>query len=397
MNKLQVNINVYRFFQGYVWDFRTYPDYSVSTYFSRKKVYILDLSDITGTTLFDDIKDIFMCAFSNKEPYAYTSKSFPYLFSIKDFILQSNYNDFSDINNVKNATSEWTKYWSNKGLKYLHSLKNVIASCKFTLLEYRDTRIGLDRNFWRYADLKINKERLNKSREFNSINFWLIENEENRNLTKIWFKYLIGSTEMSYTTIYNMYNVFYRFVNHIDISLLEVTHENVERFIGQMTTSADYTNHLLTYISDFYKYMQVKKIYDKKIPVMATDYMKVKNKYVHNTVSDYTILEIFRNLHTLPDDLLLIYLINLFTGIRISDICMMTTDCLYTSEHGYFLMHNCQKMQNVGAIPISKELYDLIQNRIESVNEMKYKYLFPSARNKSLPSKSSTYRCKMQY
>ena len=47
MNKAEVtDINAHRFFKGYVWDFKTYPDEEVAEYFSRKKITAIDVSDI---------------------------------------------------------------------------------------------------------------------------------------------------------------------------------------------------------------------------------------------------------------------------------------------------------------------------------------------------------------
>lgn len=398
MNKKQiVDFNIKSFFKGCVWDFQTYPDKEIAEHFSHKKTYRLDLSGIVGTSLFNDIKDIFVCVFANGEPYTYKSTAFPYMFSIHEFMTTQGYEDFSQISNAKKADEEWQAFWSNKGRKYLNDLQHIISKCIFILNEYRDTRTGLDRNFWRLSDMKINDERLNKSTSRAVMDFWKIENEENRELLKLWFKHLIGGTELAYSTIYQRFFLCNMFVSYLgDKSLLDVTHSDIEDYRSKANLAADRNNHLISDLNGFYKYLQVKKVFNGKIPVNELDVMENKPKYIKTSVSDYTITKIFKHLHTLKDSYMLMYLINLFTGIRISDICQLKTDCLYTNEHGFFLAHDCQKMQDTGAIPICKELYDLINERIAWANSNNCKYLFPSEKDKSLPYNSQTYRRNMQ-
>lgn len=398
MNKYNVSdFNIKKFFKGCVWNFKDYPDEEIAKYFSKKNNTVIDLSDIQNTALFTDIKDIFVCIFANGEPYTYKSKAFPSLVCLKDFMLQQGYKNFADISDADEADKKWQQYWSDKGKRYLHDLRYVISNCCFILKEYRDTRKGLERNYWRLEDMSINDERLNKSKEFSIMNFWRIKNEDNREVLKSWFKYLIGGTELAYSTIYEKFSLCCPFVNDIgDSSLLEVTHETIDDYLAKVKFSSDRNNHFLNNIKELFTYLTVKKLFAGEIPVIEHDFMPNVTKYIHNTVDESTILELFRHIHKLSDCYMLMFLINLFTGIRISDICQLEKDCLYKSGYGYFLRHKCQKMQDAGAIPISKELYDLIQKRIDYCAEKKYKYLFPAEKNKTLPYNSGTYRRNMQ-
>ncbi len=398
MNKKQiVEFNIKSFFRGCVWDFRTYPDKEIAEHFSNKKTFLLDLSGIVGTTLFNDIKDIFVCVFANEEPYTYKSKAFPYMLSIHEFMIEQGYEDFSHISDGGKADEEWQAFWNSRGRRYLHDLQYVISNCIFILNEYRDTRTGLDRNFWRLSDMNINDERLNKSKEFTVMNFWKIENAENRELLKLWLKHLIGGTELAYSTIYERFSLCNMFITYLgDKSLLDVSHSDIEDYRSKANLHADRNNHLISNLNEFYRYLQVKNRFNGKIPVNEQDTMTDRPKYIKTSVSDHTIGEIFKHIHTLQNSYMLMYLINLFTGIRISDICQLKKNCLYENEHGYFLAHDCQKMQDVGAIPICKELYDLIRARIKWANSNNYEYLFPSENNKKLPYNSGTYRRNMQ-
>lgn len=399
MNKTQItDFGLKSFFKGCAWDFRAYPDKEIADYFSRKRQDCsIDLSGIAGTTLFDDMKDIFMCVFANGEPYTYRSKAFPSMLHIHKFMLQRGYEDFSHIHGAAKADREWQEFWGGRGRTYLHDLLHVISNCKFILDEYRDKRTGLDRNYWRLSDMKINDERLDKTKGLCIMNFWKIENEENRELVKLWFKHLIGGTELAYSTIYGRFVLISMFLSFVgEKSLLDVAHEDINGYRRKAQLNAGRNNQLMNDLAALYKYLQAKGKYDGKIPVGAQDMMDNVPKYIKTSVSDYTILEIFKHLHKLREPYKLMYLINLFTGIRISDICQLKTDCLYENEHGYFLAHDCQKMQDAGAIPISRELYDLVKERIAFANKNNHEYLFPSENNKRLPYNSSTYRRNMQ-
>lgn len=398
MNKKQiVDFQTRSFFLGCAWDFRAYPDEEIARHFSHKRGFFLDLSGIAGTGLFNDIKDIFVCAFVNGEPYAYDSKAFPYMLSIHEFMQAQGYETFSCIKDTAKADGEWQAFWGGKGRKCTNGLRYAISQCKYTLEEYRDTRAGLDRNLWRLSDMKINDERLDKSKTLTAMNFWKIGNEENRELLKLWFRHLIGGTELAYSTIYKRFLLCSAFLAYLgDKSLLDLKHSDIEDYRSHARLNADNNNHFIGSINSLYKYLQAKGRFHGKIPVNEQDIMAIVPKYIKTSVSDYTIGEIFRHLHTLPDTCMLMYLINLFTGIRISDICQLKTGCLYENEHGCFLSHDCQKMQDVGAIPISRELYGMIGERIKYAEDNGHEYLFPSENDKTLPYHSGTYRAKMQ-
>ena len=147
MNKTKItDLSINRFFSGYVWDFKTYPNAEIATYFSKKNNTVLDLSAIAGTSLFSDIKDIFMCVFVNGEPYTYKSKAFPSMMFIHEFMLAQGYKDFASIKDGQKADAEWQNYWATvKGKVYLRDLRFVISNCKFILTDYR-VHIPLERN-----------------------------------------------------------------------------------------------------------------------------------------------------------------------------------------------------------------------------------------------------------
>lgn len=398
MNKAAItDFNATRFFRGYAWNFKAYPDDNVAGHFSGKKVASIDLTDIKETQLYYDIRDILVCCMVNGEPYSYTSKIFSTLFLLPGFMVAAGYENFACIDNLEEATEKWCKYLTGAKRTYLPSYQFILASCYHALLEFRDGRSGLDRNIWRMEDIKINNERINKTSSKMQMNFWRIKNKDIREYMKVYFKYLLGGTELAYSTIYGRFCIICNFFNIFEEkSLADITHDDIEAYRVERNDDASRNNHIMYIIDEFYKYMIIKGMYDGQSPISTTDYMHEDRKHKYNTVPDEVIIETFRHLHKLRNDYLLIYLINVFTGIRISDICQLKTDCLYKNNTGFYLSHDVQKMQDVGSIPITKELYELIQKRIAYANKHEHEYLFTSDKDESRPYNARTYRENMK-
>ena len=397
LNKAQIkDFNVASFFRGYVWDFKKYPDKEIAEYFSKKKNTVIDLTDIKDTQLFYDIRDILICCIVNKEPYSYTSKIFPYLLKLKDFMAYAGYENFACINDVEVANSKWQEFVKCKD--YKNKYRKTIENCLLALLEFRDTRTGLNRNIWRLEDLNINKERINKAADKVSMNFWNFHNNTTRELIKSYMKYLLGGTEMAYTTIYGHFSRLHLFfIEFKETSALDITHEDILKFREKHQYNSDTNNHYMHTIESAYKYWKTKNLFIGNIPVLDIDYMPNDRKHKYNSVPEATVLETFKYLHLLKEDYLLVYLINCFTGIRISDICQLKLNCVLKNDVGYFIFHDTQKMQNHDGIPICKELYEMIDNRIQRMKILKTEYLFPSTKNTSMPIRSSAYRSYMKH
>ena len=398
MNKAEItDINVRRFFNGYVWDFKTYPNKEIAEYFTNKKKTVVDVSDTKDTQLYYDIRDIFICCMINGDPYPYTSRYFPLLFLLPDFMSTNGYESFNGIDDLENTSEKWLKYLTDNGRQDLSRCRYFFIKCYYAILEFRDTRKGLERNLWRLEDMKINNERINKAVGQMQLNFWNIVNEDAREYLKVYFRYLLGNTELAYTTIYNRFSRMSQFLNFFkEKSFNDITHDDIDKYRTEGNNSESKNNYLMNDIDECYKYLITKGLCDKVSPIIELDYIQVEQKHKYNTVPDEVIIETFRHLHTLREDYLLIYLINVFTGIRISDICQLTTDCLHKNDTGYYLFHDVQKMQDVGGIPIAKELYELIQKRIAYANSQNYTYLFPSDKDTSRPYCTQTYSRNMK-
>lgn len=401
--KKVIPLHIYNFFRQDILDFKKYPDETIAKHFFRKTdtYSVLHLTTLKGTALYDEIKDIFTSILQNGEPYSYKTKGFPYLFLLPDYMVKKGYDSFSCIKNVNDENKQWAAYWHEKGKKDLKSLSRGISISWFILTEYRDSRTGLERNYWKVDTLKLCEERIDKSSSTcnTSFNFWNIQHEGNRECCKLFIKHLLSNTELAYSTIFNHYNRLSLFLNATDKPISDVVHEDIVNYMNTIPCkTANTQNHILNTLKSFFNYLGMKELYQRSCPVIAEDFVKEYPSYIRKAIPEVTFLELFRHIQKLPENFLLMFLIDAFTGIRISDICQLKTDCLYKNEYGYFIAHNIQKMQKVGSIPISKELYKLIEKRIAYIKNLDYEetYLFPSATKRNTPYLSLTYRNAMK-
>ena len=397
---IKLPTEVDKFFEGDVLDFTEFPDKEISDYFKEKfkNHRVLDLTTVESETKRKEIKDIFKSCIGNRSPYAYKSKYFNYLFYLTELANMFEKDSFLEISEDKCKTLYIQVIEKNKISK--EAIK-IISSFLFVLFELKDTRTGMDRDIWYFKDYNIDETRMNKANAQNSLNFKRIVNTEHRNYIKIWFKYMLGCSELSISTIMNIMSPMVKFSNYFsNKSIFEITEADVTSYIATLTISNNYINSFVNSLSDFYKYMAIKGLTDKPSPVQRHHLKKEKYVPADNLVSEYVILQIFGKLHELDHVHKCMYLINYCTGMRVSDLCQLKVDCLYkdNTDGHYIRVNNCQKMQKTTINLIPPSLYKLLQEQVEKVVALPYKeeYLFPAPSCKNKPFQAQTFRKDMQ-
>lgn len=391
--------SINKFWEQDVLDFRAYPVSDVVTYFQHKRLYSVDLTKIESDVKKEEYKDFLKSIFFKEFPFSYTSQRMPHIFRLQDFLGKASFESIFE--STEQHEKEILDYFSSLGFSSENRSINgamIPEQMKMAVSEFRDKRKGLDRDIWKISELKIPEERINKSASLNSFNFYNIKNIHNKELVKMWFKYLIGSTELSVSSLTNTLSIITGFSNFIgEIKIEDTDRILVLNYLDTLKDLKIYTyNRITNCISDFYKYLAIKETYKNETPILRTDFKQREPEHHFNSVSEYVILQIFRHLYELPFDLKLMYLINYSTGLRVSDLCQLKTDCLLKSEKCYFIRFHIQKMQKDHAVPISAALGELIEKRVQELSKLEYKekYLFPSKPNE--PFKSRKYRSDMK-
>ena len=77
----------------------------------------------------------------------------------------------------------------------------------------------------------------------------------------------------------------------------------------------------------------------------------------------------FNKLHLLPPMLRTMYVLNFCTGMRISDICQLKSNCLITDKGHFFIKHYVQKMKKYQINIIPESVYKMVQEQIKAVKE----------------------------
>lgn len=358
---------------------------------------VIDFTSIKNDTSRQQFRDLLFSIFCREVPYKRASKRLYHVLKLASFM--SNLNGITEIPDSKLKEIYYEHCDKNN---YGKEHKKIIISSKNALLEMYDTRRGFERDTWDKNVFQLPDERVNKSVGGYVFYFRQIENIENREYVKLYIKYLLGNTEQAFSTIINTFSqicIFCSFIN--SDSLLNVTTNVFQEYLTfQKELSDDTYNHIISRIHDLYNYLSVKGIMKNPNPVGTNMFRKNKRKTIENTVSEHVILQIFNNLHKAPFNYQLMYLINYCTGMRISDVCQLRTDCLYEDgKDGYYVRpYNCQKMQKAIMNLIPKALFELIQEQIKIINTLDYEeeYLFPSDVKKNHPYLAQTFRTKFK-
>ena len=382
------------FFNDDLLDFTKFPDESIKGRLERKG--IIDTTIIKNPENKKAFKELLFSTILFEKPYSCmrNTNSFNYIFKLPDFFNKLGNIDFVTID-VDELKAIYKQYCLET--KLAKDAQKIIVSCQYAVLELRDDRERFDRDFWDSSIVTIASNRVNKSMPFNSMNFRLIKNIQNREYVKIYLKHLIGNTEMAYTTIYNYFSILNLFCKHIgDTEITDVTSSQVLEYVRKKSNkSTDLINRFLNILSDFYKYLGVKQLLDKPSPITESMFVDTKYQTINNCVDAYVINQIFKHLHKAPFNYILMYLISYSTGMRVSDICQLKKDCLfYDGNGGYYIEFSCQKMQKPIRNLICKALYELIEEQIKIINQLEYKeeYLFPSKQKRNHPYGSQTFR-----
>lgn len=387
------------FFKQDVLNFRNFPIQEVADVYKRATVYHeLDASVIKSDTKRKEFKDYLFLVFTEDIPYRYTSPNMKFVFDLPTYINNAPWNSVLESDDELDSKN-CTDYFHSIDRHHDHVTDGLISRMKYALFEFYETRNGLDRDIWKVKDLGIADYRKNKSVTIVSLNFARIKNISNRKLIKDWYKYLIGETETALSTMCNYLTFMYQFCEEFNNkSFLQISREEFLEKMDDLKKawSVNKYNKVLECVISFYEYLAVEEIMKEQSPILAIDKIRTKRQHYFNSVSEYVILQIFNHLYELPNDYLLMYLINYSTGMRASDVCQLKVDCLIKSEKCYFIKYNVQKMVKGHGVPISTALGELIEKRIKDIIELDYdeKYLF--FRKENSPIQTDTFRKNMK-
>ena len=381
------------YYESDIWDLTKHPNKEIAELHKKKflKYRVLNFNTINSSNKKNELKHFFKYVFDKKSGLKYTTEKFINYYYLIPFANRFSENSFLDVD-VDIMKELFLAYLSEiDGPK--DAIK-IITNISLHIYQAVDTRKGFERDVWDMSKMKINSERENKANYVKTLNFLNIHNIGNREKVKLWAKYLIGCTEYSISTIANfIYDVSIFFNDFGDCDASSIKSEDISELIDDWidVRSAERIDGILKSVNKFYEYFEVRENSHMKSPVLSIHFQNFSYTPADNLVSENVILQLFRNMHTLPLQERCMLLINYSAGLRVSDICQIkTNDCLYSdNDGGFYINYFCQKMQKPQMNLIPPSLYKMIQEQQSAVGDSVY--LFPSSIKESSPISRGSY------
>ncbi len=384
-----------KFFDNDIINLKEHPDKEIADYFSAKYIYyIFDLSKIKNDVIKQELKELIIlilkCKPRNRSSIHNYFKPLTYLINlISD----------SDANTIFEITDEKLNLFLQE-----HDIKidrnNTAFMKKMQQMKLKESEkdMGLNKAIISYKDLNLSPARLNLTTTQDSMDFRTIHYKENSELLRTYIKYDIGLTDKSYSTIVQEFRFLRDFLNFIgDKPLVNIDMSIITDFIDYLNKKNITTmrfNNYLEIINLFLSLLFIKGLVPTSFNLKQYK-RKSSYKYIRNRVDQYALLQIFKNLHKMKPHFLLMFLVIYTTGMRVSEACALTTDCLYNASidgiERYFIRYNSEKMNGKSCMNmIPESLYNLIKTYMTQTEKTSV-YLFPSERDLNLPYQTRTY------
>ena len=384
-----------KYFENDVLVLSEHPDPEVNRLFQQKLKYKYGIFDLTG--LPDNIKAQLKIYIRNELKRLCVSYT----------IL--NYNLLRPISNVLPYMKEITKddiiFYSDDELYYNYidfyhghyKLKdkdedfNILRKLKYFTKCYQQNQLPniWDRDVWDVNELKLSPERLNNSESIINIAFWGLENDYNKHLLKIYIKSQITLTQKAYSSIYKDYTLILLFINFLgEINIGNHTREDILSYYEWMNkhyTTPSVYNIVLATIENFINYLCKTELIKTASFIYGTDYKTApKYSYKFTAPDDFIIYQIFNKLPLAEPVYQVMYLIQTWSGIRVSELCCLPFNCIRKDPDSCKLFIYSQKMQENDYIIIPDALYKKIKDYQDIVKEEipNAKYLFHSEKSK---------------
>ncbi|MUG92598.1 tyrosine-type recombinase/integrase [Scytonema sp. UIC 10036] len=261
-----------------------------------------------------------------------------------------------------------------------------------TIFDYYDDRDEYDKDIWDLRKLNFHLDNLVDKNKFD---FTPIKQDWLRNSSKKFIKYKLAlvSTSLCRFRLYALVQ-FSDFIEQQYSSVVpcQINRHLVLAFLSYLKSQnfTDQTHHkILTSLKDFLEICSREKWLD--ITGIQLFYQDDFPRYNRSRTPKYipeSVMEaINKNLEKIPERVdQRMYLILISCGMRISELCNLSMNCIKQDSSGdFFLQYYQTKMKKEITIPITREVTIIIQEQQQKTKE-KYGqdvwFLFPSPRRK---------------
>lgn len=262
-----------------------------------------------------------------------------------------------------------------------------------------------ERDVWDIDELHLSPERLNKADSTSNFDFFLISNEYNKNLLKMFLKSELTLTGKACKTIAHEYGDLKDFLLFLgDVNIGEHSKTDIESYcayLDEKFLTINSYNDAIANVLAFFKYLDKKELLLSEFFIDISD-MKKRGKYnfKFSAPDDYVVEQIFDNLTKAEEIFQVMYMIQAWCGIRVSELCSIPFNCIRKDNDGCKLFIYSNKMQDNDFIIIPLALYMRIKKYQKSVLKERpnaeYLFYYGRRKNTDKPINVKTYTKHMQ-
>ena len=371
---------------------KRYFDY-INQSLYRARAYSLDLKPIVDIFLRRRIVEFFVYSMETKKLQAdsfcvYRLRSIKKALSSCPEVFAFEYKDF-----VSSGIEVLEKRFSNDA---------YLIGCIHSLFRYcnkKDTEDNIfERDIWYLSDYSITSER-NASLRFRTLSFEKITDATNRFYVKKYIEYNLCNTDNTVNTIYGKLSSL-NFMFHGCTVPYDQWDDNyassfITKLLANYSDKRTIASRMITY-NNFTEYLQLHD-YIQKNPLKKYQSLLRIGTFRHttNSVPDSVENQIFKLLGSIEEEwIVLVFLLLYCVGMRVSEACSVTRDCLEKTEKGEFIRYYSLKMKKevINVIPLA--LYEKIDSFRSSKTDNS-KYLFSAPKDTSLPVQPALFTNKI--
>ncbi len=272
--------------------------------------------------------------------------------------------------------------------KYIKRLKTIYHE-EFLANDY------FDKDIWNINDFNISRHRINPILSNYKFNFSSISNKKNKFVLKKYIEHFILDTDNSFSHIYMKYICIKNFINFINKSIDFCEKEDIIKYISFFHRKALRNNSFnikIYVLKDFFDFLM--KINIIKKPLLYFDiYLKnFDGKFKYKSVSQFVIKQIFDKLEYLEAPFSIMYLLLYHTGMRISEICTIKVDSIYSYKEIKYIRYYQIKMKKEVENPIPEYLYLLLEKEKEKILSINKNAIYLFSLEKDKPISYNVFR-----
>ena len=333
---------------------------------------------------------------SLKRLLEFLNQKYPKLTSLLDLDIDKAEHEYIFWLNERGLETRKYKYKNNSKTIQKSALASFLRLTYTALSLAADTREEWVKDRW---DIRVLHKKFgieyNKSKSDYYIDFSKIEQLHIRQQCKMFIKKSLlaknrfsWSTAMSYLTHLPPFLSFIASIEPTWVDLKGLKRNHIEQYMGWLN---DYTinnsdkisnpeQYVAACLTRVRKFLEIIQLYEYNIApetpvrllIFREDKPILRKKSIDQVdyIPDYVLEQLFTHINDLHKDLIPIIWIAFKTGLRISDVLGLTTDCLKQLNGKYSIMTDIEKTYVLGhRVPIDEELADIIAVLIKQSKE----------------------------